>query len=114
MRPIDMAREWYDDVKEFNEVVDYCLFNGGVHSDRKGFVCCYKCDHRLIENPQTAKKGLDKADTWFVVILAGSIEKILELDLDGMEYVAWKRFDGKVRLFKTDKVKRRFQHGKRT
>jgi len=89
---------------EIFEIMDFCITNEGVvHSDRNCFICAYPTSKALIETQ--SKKGLDKADTWYVYIAVGNLKTAFSCG-EKLEYIAYERFDGKIRIFDAERFRR--------
>lgn len=103
MTPYERAKELYKDKEnEFFEIIEHCGRVGGIHSDEDCFVCAYQTYSESIKNK--TEKRLDKLDTWYIYILAGDPKKAFHYTMKDMKYVAYERFDGKVRLVEKEKI----------
>ena len=110
MRPFDTASGLYDG-DDLLEVIGFCARYGVVYSDDDVFLCCYKTNHSLVDTKseqgviENKYKKLDKPDTWYVYIVAGSLKKAFSV-IEPMEYVAFRRFDKRFRLVSFERMRR--------
>jgi hypothetical protein len=104
MRAYDIALEMYDGkVSELFGIIAMCAKVGFVYADADIFVCAYPTNSGLVMGKSDAEEiTLDKADTWYVYVAVGSLEKICEC-FRPLEYVAYERFDGQVRLIESER-----------
>lgn len=103
MTPYEQAKELYKEhPEEFYEILDMCGQVGEVHITDETFVAAYQTSSESIK--KKSKKILDKLDTWYVYILAGNPRKAFTLTEKPMKFIAYERFDGKIRLIETKKL----------
>lgn len=109
MKPFLQMLRVYD--SDLLEIMGFCAAHGIVHSDDECFLCAYKTHSSLIETESKedietkSKKVLDKPDTWYVYVAAGSIKKPF-LIAEPMEYIAFRRMDDRFRLFNFERFRR--------
>lgn len=108
--PFSRAKELYDGV-ELEAIVAYCAHNGFVYADKKVFLCAYPTHSSLIETESKqpieiqSKKELDKADTWYVYVASGDLNRAFEV-IRPLKYVAFRRMDSRFRLFDFERMRR--------
>ena len=95
MIPYHRAMRMYDREEDFIEVVRHCMEHGEVHSTTDLFVCAHRTHSSLVDS--SSDNEIDTADTWFIHVAVGSVERILERE-GAMKYVAYERSNGKIRL----------------
>lgn len=102
MSPFEQAARRYDGA-DIIGIVAFCARNGIVHCDKDVFFCAYPTvsgdDARKLE------KSVDISDTWYVYIASGSIKKAF-LYIEPKKFIAFSRFDNKVRLIGFERLRR--------
>jgi hypothetical protein len=83
-----------------------CASHGFVYSDCDAFLCAIPIMRQNLNNDNEieSKLDLDKCDTWFVYIASGNLNKLFGV-IPKKKYVAYERFDGKIRVFDFDKLR---------
>ena len=88
---------------KLGEYIAICAINGFVYAEEDVFVCAIPASSsRLIDTE--SKYKLDKNDTWFVYIASGCLKKAFE-KIPRLEYVAFERFDSKLRIYKFERLR---------
>lgn len=100
MRPYLEAREMCDAA----QIMQFCAEHGFVHADIDCFVCAYPTRRELIDTK--SKIVLDKPDCWYVYIAAGNLEKAFRV-IEPKEFLAFERFDGRVRVYEFERFRRK-------
>ena len=81
----------------FIETLDEYLTNGWVYSGDDAFVMAMpESSWKLFE--LNLNKEVDK-DTWFVYAYIGNLKRVLELIPFPLEYVAFRRNNGKIKMY---------------
>jgi hypothetical protein len=95
------------DKQQLGEIIALCSDCGFVYAEHDTFVCAYPVFRRNINNiiEIKYKKELDKTDTWFIFIASGDLKKAYNM-IPKKKYVAFERFDGKLRVFDFEKLRR--------
>lgn len=112
MSAFSEAQKLYDGA-ELQEIIAFCAHNGVVIADGDVFLCAYITSSELIEtqsqqrNEIKSKKGIDKADTWYVYVASGNLKRAFEM-IKPVEFVAYERFDGECRLLNFERMRRLF------
>jgi hypothetical protein len=105
MSPFEFALEHYSE-DEIAWIMLHCLKNNGVvFCESDVFLCAFPTHSSLIKDK--LHKCLDKADTWYVYIAAGNIKRVLEV-AKPMKFLAYERFDKRIRIFDYEKYRRRY------
>lgn len=102
MRPFEMAEAVCGE--DIHAILAFCAKNGMVHSDRECFICGYYTNSGYLVETKSQLE-LDKADTIFVYMFAGNLKRAFEF-VEPKKYIAFERFDGKIRLYKFDDFRR--------
>jgi hypothetical protein len=95
------------DPKELGRIIALCADKGIVYSDSAVFFCAYPMFSGDIETQY--KLELDIEDTWFIFIASGELSKAFDV-IPKKEYISFERFDGNLRVYKFDRL-RRLIHG---
>jgi len=110
MSALTKVLEIYD-CKELRNIMEYCSEHGVFHSEKNLFICGYPTHSSLIGAGresllrQNVNKGVDKPDTWFIYIASGDLNKAFCLG-NSYKYIAYERFDGKIRLIELERLRR--------
>lgn len=106
-----MSGCWYSEASrlyptgELDEVVLSCLSVGGVvHCDSECFFCAIETE---------SKKGLDFPDTWLICIAAGDTRAAFS-HIEPRDYIAFERFDGRLRIYEWERFRRKIWVVRRT
>lgn len=96
------AQELYES-NELGHVIATCANNGFIYAEPDSFVCAYPIFSSDIETQSELE--LDKKDTWFIFIASGDLTKAFGI-IPKMEYIAFERFDGKMRIYDFERMRR--------
>jgi hypothetical protein len=102
MSAFSEAKKLYDGM-DLEQIMAFCAHHGVVFADKEVFLCAYPTNSKLIETEY--KKGVDKADTWYVYIAAGNLKKAFEV-IRPLKYVAFRRFDKRFRIYEFERMRR--------
>ena len=107
MKPLQTAIDWCDaNDEEFIAIVDNHLAHGWIYSGEDAFVAA-TLESKDALNGLHLNKTLDN-DTWYVYLYAGDLRRVLELiplrDEFQTEWVAFRRDNGPIKFYKTDKL----------
>jgi hypothetical protein len=95
------------DPKDLGTIIAICANDGFVYSTPTCFLCAYPVFRQNLNNhiETESKLELDNADTWFVYIASGCLKEAFE-HIQRKKYVAFERFDGKLRVLDFDRFRR--------
>jgi|TARA_Y100000310_G_scaffold2464_1_gene3191 hypothetical protein len=106
MKPLQTAIDWCDaNNEDLIAIVDNHLAHGWVYSGEDAFVVATLESRELLLRPNLNKE-VDK-DTWYVYLYAGNLKRVLELIPFQMEWVAFRRDNGPIRFYRTNKLLKR-------
>ena len=101
MKAKEMAEAWGDD---FDEQLRFHLNNGWVYSGEDCFVMATVED--LIEIQ--SKKRLTKR-AWYIYVYVGNLRRVLDLIPFRLEYVAFRRNNGRLKVYETETLLRKLE-----
>lgn len=105
MRPYDIARKTMNNDKEFYNALKVCGEKGVIISTDEVFVCAYQTySSWMLKNDV---KELDILDSWYIWLLAGNPKPLFGM-VQPKKYIIFERFDDKYRLYKWDRLFRRY------
>lgn len=103
MKPIQSAIKWCEENEEnFLAELDNHLTFGWVYSGDDAFVMATHESRDLLLRPDL-NKAVDN-DTWYVYLYSGSLKRVLELIPFELTYVAFRRNNGEIKIYKTQKL----------
>jgi len=85
-----------------HSAIAYCAQKGIVAIDDEVLVCAYQTSSKALKDPKY-EKVLDKPDCWYVYVLAGDMKKAMSI-VEPTEFVAFQRFDGRVRIYRWSRL----------
>ena len=99
------AKKKYKD-GELERIMAFCAEHGVVICDSEVFICAYTTKSTSIINcKRKYNLSIDKADTWYVFIASGNLNKAFDL-IRPMEFVAFRRMDKRFRIYDFDRFRR--------
>jgi len=106
MKPIDTAREWCNEHGDcFFSELELHLDCGWVYSGDDCFVMATEeRSEALME--LSLNKEVD-IDTWYVYLYAGDLKRVLSLIPHNRKYIAFRRNNGRIKLYEAEKLLRR-------
>ncbi len=92
---------------DFLSVLDDHLTNGWVYSGEECFVMASTESKDSLIEPNL-NKDVDK-DTWFVYAYVGNLKRVLGLIPFRLKYLAFRRDNGRIRIYELDKFLNRLE-----
>jgi hypothetical protein len=90
--------------EEMGRVIAVCASIGFVYAEKDVFVCAIPVSSSDLIDTESKYK-LDRNDTWYVYIASGCLKKAFD-KIPRLEYVAFERFDSKLRVYDFDRLRR--------
>jgi hypothetical protein len=103
MSPYEKACELYD-YGEIEKVVADCLESGVVLNDKDVFLCLLPTESQCFMD--LFNNSVDIPGAWFVYVASGDIARAFNAGIEWRDYLVWDRFDGNVRVVRTERVRR--------
>jgi hypothetical protein len=96
------AQKLYES-KELGHIIATCANDGFIYAEPDVFVCAYPIYSNDIETQYDLE--LDRKDTWFIFIASGDLTEAFNV-IPKKDYIAFERFDGKVRIYEFERFRR--------
>lgn len=100
-RALETAHRKGKDEGEISRLMILAAKYGVVHVDYDLLLCAIPCNADALRKG-IMDLGVDKVDTWYVLLAAGKINDLKNL-VDPLEYIAYERFDGKTRIIRRNR-----------
>ena len=106
MSPFDQAKQWcMEHGEHFYDELDLHLACGWVYSGEDAFVMATLEDSNELTG-LSLNKTLD-TDVWYVYLYAGDLKRVLSLMPFDKKYIAFRRNNGRIKLYEAEKLLRR-------
>jgi len=102
-KPIEQAQKWCEEHEEnlFSEISLH-LEVGWVYSGEDAFVLATE---EASEDLLTSNLNKDvDIDTWYVYLYSGSLKRVLELIPHKNKFIAFRRDNGNIKIYKTERL----------